>query len=109
MVLSAATHEKIRDEIKHYQQARGALLYALHLARAEAGALDAAIFDEVAEIFALRPIEVAEVASFYPIFNQPRAQAILSLHQPAVLPARSAQDRPGSRAPARHQGGHRDR
>ncbi len=79
MILSASTHEQIRDEIKHYPQARGALLYALHLARADKGALDAAIFDELAEIFALRPIEVAEVASFYPMFNQPRAQAILQV------------------------------
>jgi len=79
MILSASTHEQIRDEIKHYPQARGALLYALHLARAEQGALDPAIFAELAEIFALRPIEVAEVASFYPTFNQPRAQAILQV------------------------------
>src|SRR5713101_7924839 len=79
MVLSAATHAKIRDEITHFPHARGALLYALHLAREEQGALDDAIFAELAGIFALRPIEVAEVASFYPTFNQPKAQAVLQV------------------------------
>jgi NADH-quinone oxidoreductase subunit F len=79
MSLSASTRDAIRNEIQHYPQARGALLYALHLAREEKGALDPAILAELAEIFALRPIEVAEVASFYPIFKQPRAQATVQV------------------------------
>jgi NADH-quinone oxidoreductase subunit F len=79
MILSPTTHAKIRDEITHYPHARGALLYALHAAREGKGALDDAIFAELAAVFALRPIEVAEVASFYPTFNQPKAQAVLQV------------------------------
>ncbi|MGH7837875.1 MAG: NAD(P)H-dependent oxidoreductase subunit E, partial [Candidatus Binataceae bacterium] len=79
MMLSAATHEKIRDEIAHFPHARGALLYALHVAREEQGALDNAVFAELAEVFALSPLEVAEVASFYSLFNQPKADAIIQV------------------------------
>ncbi len=35
MLLSAATHEKIRAEIAHFPNPRGALLFALHVARDE--------------------------------------------------------------------------
>jgi NADH:ubiquinone oxidoreductase subunit E len=73
MLLSAATHEKIRTEISHYPHARGALLYALHMARDEAGALGKEIFAEVGTHFGMRAGEVAEVASFYSLFNQPKA------------------------------------
>ena len=69
MHLSAATHEKIRAEIAHYPNARGALLYALHLARDEAGALGKELFAEVGEYFGMRAGEVAEVASFYSMFE----------------------------------------
>jgi NADH-quinone oxidoreductase subunit F len=79
MALAEATREQIREEIKHYPHARGALLYALHLARAEKGKLDREVFAELGEIFELPPIEVAEVASFYPLYNQPPAQAILQV------------------------------
>jgi NADH-quinone oxidoreductase subunit F len=79
MILSAAAHENIRGEMAHFPNARGALLYALHLAREERGALDDAIFDELAEVFALKTIEVAEVASFYSLFNQPKAQAVIQV------------------------------
>ena len=55
MILSAATHEKIREEITHYPHARGALLFALHAARDETGGLNREIFAEVGEIFGMRP------------------------------------------------------
>ena len=87
MVLSAATHEKIREEISHYPNARGALLYALHLARGEAGALGKEVFAEVGEHFGMRAGEVAEVASFYSLFNQPRAEAAKSQYDDALQEA----------------------
>ena len=59
MHLSAATHEKIRAEIAHYPNPRGALLYALHVARDEAGALGKELFAEVGEYFGMRAGEVA--------------------------------------------------
>ena len=79
MLLSAATHEKIRAEIAHFPHARGALLYALHLARDEAGALGKELFAEVGEYFDMRAGEVAEVASFYSLYNQPRAEAVIQI------------------------------
>ena len=79
MLLSAATHEKIRTEISHYPHARGALLYALHMARDEVGALGKEIFAEVGTHFGMRAGEVAEVASFYSLFNQPKAEASIQV------------------------------
>ena len=79
MILSGDTHEKIREEISHFPHARGALLGALHLALRERGRLDSKTFAEIGEVFAMRPGEVAEVASFYSLFNQPPAQAILQV------------------------------
>jgi NADH-quinone oxidoreductase subunit F len=79
MILSAETHEKIRAEMANYPHPRGALLGALHLALGEKGNLDRDIFTEVGEMFEMRAVEVAEVASFYSLFNLPRAQAILQV------------------------------
>ncbi len=79
MILSVETHEKIREEIAHFPQPRGALLFALHQARAEKGELNEAIFAEIAGIFGLHPIEVAEIASFYSLFNQPKAEAVIQV------------------------------
>ena len=79
MLLSAATHEKIRTEISNYPHARGALLYALHMARDEVGALGKEVFAEVGTHFDMRAGEVAEVASFYSLFNQPKAEAAIQV------------------------------
>src|SRR5215831_7979685 len=79
MILSAETHEKIREEISHFPHARGALLGALHFALAERGRFDSEVFAEVGQFFGMRPDEVAEVVSFYSLFNQPRAQAIFQV------------------------------
>jgi NADH-quinone oxidoreductase subunit F len=79
MLLSAETHEKIRAEIAHYPNARGALLYALHAARDDAGALGREIFAELGVHFGMRAGEVAEVASFYSLYNQPKAEASIQV------------------------------
>jgi len=79
MLLSAASHEKIRSEIAHFPNPRGDLLFALHVARDELGALGPEVFAEVGEHFGMRAGEVAEVASFYSLFNQPKAQAIIQV------------------------------
>ncbi len=79
MILSPATHEKIREEITHYPHARGALLFALHAARDERGELNGEIFAELGKIFNLPAIEVAEVASFYSLLNLPKAEAVLQV------------------------------
>jgi NADH:ubiquinone oxidoreductase subunit E len=59
MVLSAETHEQIRAEIALFPHARGALLYALHLAKAEVGMLGPEVYGEVGEHFDMRVGEVA--------------------------------------------------
>jgi NADH-quinone oxidoreductase subunit F len=79
MILSAQTHEEIREQISHFPHARGALLDALHLALRERGRFDRETFAEIGQFFGMRPDEVAEVVSFYSLFNQPRAQAILQV------------------------------
>jgi NADH-quinone oxidoreductase subunit F len=79
MILSADTHAKIREEISHFPHARGALLGALHLALGERGRLDRETFAEVGQFFGMRADEVAEVVSFYSLFNQPRAQAVIQV------------------------------
>ncbi len=79
MILSADTHEQIRKEISYFPQARGALLGALHLALRERGRFDRETFAEIGQFFGMRSGEVAEVASFYSLFNQPRARAIFQV------------------------------
>ncbi len=75
MGLSAETQQKIRAEIARFPHARGALIGALHLANDELGGLGPEAFAEVAPFFAMHVNEVAEVASFYSLFNLPRARA----------------------------------
>src|SRR5271155_3053215 len=79
MVLSAATHTKIREEIAHFPNPRGALLYALHLAKADAGALGREVYGEIGDHFGMRAGEVAEVASFYSLYNLPPGQAVFQV------------------------------
>jgi NADH-quinone oxidoreductase subunit F len=79
MILSAETHERIREEISHFPHARGALLDALHLARRERGGFDAEVLAEVGQFFGMGSDEVASVASFYSLFKQPRARAVLQV------------------------------
>jgi NADH-quinone oxidoreductase subunit F len=79
MILSTDTHEQIRKEISHFPHARGALLEALHLALRERGCFDRETFAEIGQFFGMCSGEVAEVASFYSLFNQPRAKAVLQV------------------------------
>src|SRR5215472_2892653 len=79
MILSAETHARIREEISHFPHARGALLDALHFALLEKGSFDAEVFAEIGQFFGMRSDEVASVASFYSLFKQPRARAVLQV------------------------------
>src|SRR5579885_2386911 len=79
MTLSAAVHERIRAEIAHYPNPRGALLFALHQARDELGRLTREAYAEIGGLFGLREGEVAEVASFYSLFTQPSARAVFQV------------------------------
>ena len=79
MGLSAETQAKIRAEQARFPNPRGALLAAIYLARDDLGALGPAAFAELAPMFGMRANEVAEVASFYSLFNLPRAQAVIQV------------------------------
>lgn len=79
MGLSAETIAKIQEEISHFPNPRGALIRALHLARGERGALSRDEYAALAPIFGMRVGEVAEVASFYSLFRQPGAQAVIQV------------------------------
>jgi NADH-quinone oxidoreductase subunit E len=75
MVISARAREQIDKEIARYPQRRGALLPALHIVQAELGHIAPETAKELAEIFGIRPIDVAEVVSFYNMFyDAPQAR-----------------------------------
>jgi NADH-quinone oxidoreductase subunit E len=75
MVISARAREQIEAEIARYPQRRGALLPALHIVQAELGHVAPETAKELAEIFGIRPIDVAEVVSFYNMFYaEPQAR-----------------------------------
>ena len=66
------TMKKIRELIQHYPEGRqkSALLPVLHIAQEELGGfLSVDVMDYVAELLAIQPIEVYEVATFYSMFN----------------------------------------
>ncbi len=78
-LLAETTLKKIRAEIAYYPHARGALLYALHAAREDAGGLSREVYAELAPLFGMPVREMAEVASFYSLFTQPRARAVFQV------------------------------
>ena len=79
MALSEQTLAKIREELSHYPNPQGALLRALHLVREDRTTLSEEVYSELASIFGMRTGEVAEIASFYSLFRQPPAQAVIQV------------------------------
>ncbi len=72
MKFSDKSLQKVQEIIARYPQGKqkSALLPVLHLAQQEFGGwLSADTMDYVAELLALQPIEVYEVATFYTMFN----------------------------------------
>jgi NADH-quinone oxidoreductase subunit E len=68
MVISAEARSAIDAQIARYPERRGALLPALHIVQKELGHISPETAAEVAEIFALKPVDVMEVVSFYNMF-----------------------------------------
>ena len=60
----------IRREVTKYPEPRSALLIALHMAQKELGYVSLETQREVAALLGLRPIEVREVVSFYPMYHE---------------------------------------
>ena len=69
-LLSDRVREAIRTEVPKYPQPRSALLQALHLVQEEIGHVPLDAQREVAALLGLRPIEVREVVTFYPMFRE---------------------------------------
>ena len=87
-MISDETRARIDAEIAKYPKARGALLPALHLVQADAGFVSFDHARELAEIFAIQPVDVMEVVSFYNMFfdrPQPRHHAYVCTNLPCAL------------------------
>jgi NADH-quinone oxidoreductase E subunit len=68
--LSEAVKQRILAEVPKYPEPRSALLMALHFIQEEIGHVPFEIQREVAALLGLRPIEVREVVTFYPMFHE---------------------------------------
>ena len=69
-LLSARVKAAIRAEAPKYPQPRSALLQALHFVQEEIGHVPLEVQREIAALLGLRPIEVREVVTFYPMFHE---------------------------------------
>lgn len=75
MVISDGLRSEIETRMTDYPQPRGALLPALHLVQRDHGHLTAELCAELAALFGIRALEVAEVVSFYNLFyDQPQGR-----------------------------------
>lgn len=68
--LSENVKQAILAEVPKYPEPRSALLIALHLIQAEIGHVPINVQREVAALLGLRPIEVREVVTFYPMYHE---------------------------------------
>jgi NADH-quinone oxidoreductase subunit E len=68
--LPEALLRELDELVTHYPERRAALIPALHRCQEELGGwLSPALLEAVAVYFALEPVEVFGVASFYPMFH----------------------------------------
>jgi NADH-quinone oxidoreductase E subunit len=70
LTLSEPVKQAILAEVPKYPDPRSALLIALHLIQAEIGHVPINVQREVAELLGIRPIEVREVVTFYPMYHE---------------------------------------
>ncbi len=68
--LSEAVKQQILSEVPRYPEARSALLMALHHVQAEIGHVPITVQRELAALLGIRPIEVREVVTFYPMYHE---------------------------------------
>ena len=69
-LLSPALREAILAEVPKYPEPRSALLIGLHLIQGELGYVPLQAQREVAALLGIRPIEVREVVTFYPMYHE---------------------------------------
>lgn len=68
--LSAEVRTAIAAEVRKYPEPRSALLMALHMVQEELGHVPIDVQRDVAEVLGIRPIEVREVVTFYPMYHE---------------------------------------
>jgi len=68
--LSERVKQAILAEVPKYPEPRSALLMALHFIQEEIGHVPLEVQREVAVLLGLRPIEVREVVTFYPMYHE---------------------------------------
>jgi NADH-quinone oxidoreductase E subunit len=68
--LSEPVKQRILAEVPKYPEPRSALLMALHFIQEEIGHVPLEVQREVAALLGLRPIEVREVVTFYPMYHE---------------------------------------
>ncbi|MHB8253402.1 MAG: NADH-quinone oxidoreductase subunit NuoE [Acidiferrobacter sp.] len=76
-MLSKESRAKIDQEMAKYppEYKQSAVMAALHIAQDEHGWLSVPLMDYVADLLAMRPIQVYEVASFYSMYDlKPRGR-----------------------------------
>ena len=71
MMLSETSRTKINSEISKYPQghARAAVMAALTIGQQELGWVSPDLMEHIAEILDIEPIKVAEVATFYTMYD----------------------------------------
>ena len=81
MALPQALVRELDELVAHYPEKRAALIPALHRCQAELGGwLSPEILEDCAAYFALEPVEVFGVASFYPMFHlQPVGRHVIGV------------------------------
>ena len=68
--LSENVKQAILAEVPKYPEPRSALLMALHFVQAEIGHVPINVQREIAALLGLKPIEVREVVTFYPMYHE---------------------------------------
>jgi len=74
--------KEINEVVKKFPEGKqkSALIRALHIAQAEYGWVSVPVMNKIAEILAIQPIEVYEVATFYTMFHlQPVGKHVLEV------------------------------
>ena len=68
--LSESLKQAILAEVPKYPEPRSALLMALHFIQGEIGHVPIGVQREVAALLGIRPIDVREVVTFYPMYHE---------------------------------------
>lgn len=94
MALPPKIVRELDELVKNYPQKRAALIMALHLCQDEMGGwISPQIMEDLAAYFALEPVEVYGVASFYPMFHmRPVGRHVVSICHNISCDLRGAQD-----------------